>query len=210
MKSWTGLTAALVRSALMLWMTLAPLATQAATLVDHRLDKDTGGIYRLQDAVPVGLGLFAAGCALWRGTADTLGRTCWESGEAGVAGALLSKGLQWATGRESPAATDSPDHWFGRGSEGSFPSTHVTFTTALVTPVILQYMDSDPWVSVLALLPVYEMVARVKAREHWQTDVIGGAALGLAVGAYEYRRNSPLIFNVFPEGAFVGFRHRFE
>jgi len=53
------------------------------------------------------------------------------------------------------------------------------------------------------------MVARVKAREHWQTDVIAGAALGLSIGAYEYHRNSPFIFSVLPGGGFVGFQKSF-
>jgi len=61
----------------------------------------------------------------------------------------------------------------------------------------------------LAILPAYEMVARVKAREHWQTDVLAGAALGFAFGAYEAHRNNPLIFSVLPGGAYVGFRHSF-
>ena len=46
----------------------------------------------------------------------------------------------------------------------------------MVTPFILQYAHDEPWIAALAILPVYEMVARVKAREHWQTDVIVGSA----------------------------------
>lgn len=187
---------------------LAPNGARADNFIDHRLSKDTGGIYQLQDAVPITLALLTAGCALWEGTENRLGNTCWEGGESGVASLVISEGLQLITRRESPDTTSDPNHWF-KGAKGSFPSSHLSLTTGLVTPFILQYVHDEPWIATLAVLPVYEMVARVKAREHWQTDVIAGAALGLTVGAYEYRRNSPFIFSVLPGGGFVGFQKSF-
>ena len=187
---------------------LAPGACLADNFIDHRVTEDKGGVYNLQDAVPIALGLAAAGCAIWQGTEDRLGRTCWEAGESGVASVLLAEGLQLMTGRQSPSMTGDPNKWFA-GGKGSFPSTHVTLTTAIVTPFIYQYIHDDPWIAALAVLPMYEMVARVKAREHWQTDVLAGAALGFGVGAYESHRNSPFIFTVLPGGAYVGFRHSF-
>ena len=54
------------------------------------------------------------------------------------------------TRRESPATTSDPNHWFA-GSKGSFPSNHVSLTTAIVTPFILQYRH-DNWRSVGAAL----------------------------------------------------------
>jgi undecaprenyl-diphosphatase len=175
---------------------------------DHRVTKDTGGIYSAQDAVPIALGVFAAGCAIWRGTEDRFGKTCWEAGESGVVSILLAETLQFATARKSPSESADPNEWFS-GGKGSFPSSHVALTTAVVTPFISQYMHDEPFVAALALLPIYEMVARVKAQEHWQTDVLAGAALGFAVGAYEAHRNNPFIFSVLPGGAYVGFRHSF-
>lgn len=189
-------------------LALLPIAGRADNAVDHRVTKDTGGIYSLQDAVPISLGLFAAGCALWQGTEDRLGKTCWEAGEAGFAGIAASEALQFITGREPPSATSDPGRWFA-GGKGSFPSTHVALTTAVVTPFIYQYIHESPWVGALAILPAYEMVARVKAQQHWQTDVLAGAALGFAFGAYEAHRNNPVIFSVLPGGAYVGFRHSF-
>ncbi len=188
-------------------LALLPQGARASGL-DHRVARDTGGIYALQDAVPVSLSLLAAGCAWWQGTEDRLGRTCWESGEAAFGSAVAAEGLQFITGRKSPSATADPNKWFS-GGKGSFPSTHVSVTTAAVTPFIYQYMHDQPLVAALALLPMYEMVARVKAREHWQTDVIAGAALGFAAGAYEAHRNNPLVFSVLPGGAYIGFHHSF-
>ena len=56
-------------------LALAPGAGRADGF-DHRVAKDTGGIYSVQDAVPISLGMLAAGCALWRGSDDRLGKTC--------------------------------------------------------------------------------------------------------------------------------------
>ncbi|MDR3416573.1 MAG: phosphatase PAP2 family protein [Nevskia sp.] len=183
-------------------------ASADGNFIDHRLSRNTGGIYAAQDAVPVALALASAGCALWEGTQDPLGRTCWESGESIAIGGVSAEALQYITGRRSPSDTTDPGHWFS-GAKGSFPSLHVTATTAAVTPFILQYVKDDPWVASLALLPAYEMVARVKAQEHWQTDVLAGALLGFGVGAYEYQRNSPFVFYLLPGGAFAGFSRKF-
>ena len=176
--------------------------------IDHQVSKDTGGIYSLQDAVPISLGLLAAGCALWEGTEDRLGKTCWQAGESGIAAAIAAEGLQFITSRQSPSVTNDPNKWFS-GGKGSFPSTHVAVTTAVITPFIAQYFHDEQPVALLAILPIYEMVARVKAREHWQTDVLAGGALGIAIGAYEVHRDNPLIFSVLPGGVYVGFRHSF-
>jgi membrane-associated phospholipid phosphatase len=187
---------------------LLPCIGRADNFIDHRVTKDTGGIYSLQDAVPVSLGLLAAGCALWQGTEDRLGKTCWEAGESGLLTAVAAEGLQFITGRQPPSATSDPNRWFS-GGKGSFPSTHVSVTTAVVTPFIYQYIHDDPWVAALAALPAYEMVARVKAQQHWQTDVLAGAALGFGIGAYEAHRNNPLVFSLLPGGAYVGFHRSF-
>ena len=146
---------------------LPAIASASGSFIDHRVNKDTSGIYSLTDAVPVALAVASAGCALWEGTEDKLGKTCWESGESIAIGGVSAVALQYITRRESPSSTDDPGHWFTGGGRGSFPSLHVTATTAAVTPVILRYVHDDPWVASLALLPAYEMVARVKAQEHW-------------------------------------------
>jgi hypothetical protein len=187
---------------------LKPAGGRCDDFLDHRVAQDTAGIYSLQDAVPVSLGLFAAGCAIWQGTEDRLGKTCWESAESGLGAVIAAEGLQLITGRRPPSATTDPNRWFA-GGKGSFPSTHVSATTAVVTPFIYEYVHDQPYIAALAVLPLYEMVARVKAQQHWQTDVLAGAALGFAVGSYEAHRNNPLVFSLLPGGAYVGFQHSF-
>lgn len=198
-------------ASLSLSLALLPgIACASGAFIDHRETLDTSGLYSttIQDAVPIGLTLASVGCALWQGTETRLGKTCWESTESVALAGGLTLALQVATGRESPAKTDDPGRWLS-GGKGSFPSLHVAGTTAAVTPLIFQYVHEQPWIAALALLPAYEMVARVKAQEHWQTDVLAGALLGAGVGYYEYHRNSPLVFYGLPGGAFVGFSKPF-
>lgn len=181
-------------------------AAGAQNRLDHRVSADRSGIYRAQDAVPVALGLVAISGALYEGSESRLGRAFWQSGESIVFSGALAQGIKRVARRESPETTDQPDHWFSGKGNSSFPSGHVTFTAAAVTPFILEYQKDQPWVWALAALPVYEMVARVKARQHWQSDVLAGVALGVGVGWYEHGRTKPWVLSLAPGGVFVGYK----
>lgn len=182
------------------------IASAADNLIDHKLPKDTGGIYRAQNAVPIALGAITLVGALTEGSEDRLGRTFWKSGEALAFSGVLTEGLKRVTQRQSPAVSDSPNNWSQGSSGDSFPSLHVAATAAVVTPFILEYKNDYPWTMALAALPVYEMVARVKAQEHWQTDVLVGAAIGIGFGAYEHQAEKPWFVSLLPGGVFIGFR----
>lgn len=185
------------------------MANASGDGIDRPLNRNTSGIFAAQNAVPVALALFSSGCALWEGTETPRGKTCWESAESIGISALSTEALQYATGREGPSETNDPGRWF-TGKKGTFPSLHVAVTTAAVTPFIINNFESHPWISsAFALLPVYEMVARVKAQQHWQTDVLAGALLGAGVGVVESYRSSPFFFSFLPGGGFVGFRTKF-
>jgi undecaprenyl-diphosphatase len=171
--------------------------------IDHRVNEDRGGIWRFQDTPPVALAIISIGGALFLGSEDRLGRTFWKSSESFFVAEGATEILKRTTGRLRPSETDDPHRW--REGGHSFPSGHVSGTTALVTPLILEYKDQRPAVWLLAALPVYEMVARVKAQAHWQTDVIAGAALGGVVGYYEHK-GGPLVLRLIPGGVFVGFQ----
>jgi undecaprenyl-diphosphatase len=58
-------------------------------------------------------------------------------------------------------------------------------------------------------LPLYDAVARLKVRGHWQSDVIVGAALGTGLGIWASHRQSPLILGWLPGGFRIGYVHRF-
>jgi undecaprenyl-diphosphatase len=55
----------------------------------------------------------------------------------------------------------------------------------------------------LALLPAYDAVARVKVQGHWQSDVLVGAAVGVAWGVYAHHRKTPLIMGLLPGHGFM-------
>ena len=84
---------------------LKPVRGRGDDFLDHRVAKDTGGVYSLQDAVPVSLGLLAAGCAIWQGSEDGRGKTCWESAESGLGAVIAAEGLQLITGRPRQPVT---------------------------------------------------------------------------------------------------------
>jgi membrane-associated phospholipid phosphatase len=85
----------------------------------------------------------------------------------------------------------------------------VTAATAIVTPFMFEYGHDHPAVYALAILPTYIGIARLKAQAHWQTDILGGAALGVATGYFAHTRESPLILGVLPHGFTVGLRKKF-
>jgi undecaprenyl-diphosphatase len=60
----------------------------------------------------------------------------------------------------------------------------------------------------LALIPVYDGIARMKTWGHWQTDVLAGLALGGTMGWLMHDRETPLVLGVLPQGFSVGFNKR--
>jgi membrane-associated phospholipid phosphatase len=186
-----------------LGLSAALACAPAAAGFDHRVAPDNGGIYRHYNQVSAAVFLTSLGGALYLGSADRLGRTFWQNTEAYFVDQGATELIKRATGRLRPAETDDPGQW--RKGGRSFPSGHVSSMAAMVTPLILEYGRDKPAVWALALLPAYEMVARVKQRAHWQSDVIAGAGLGVAVGYAEHSRG-PFMLRVIPGGVFVGFQ----
>lgn len=183
----------------------APLAAMGDS-IDHRVTKDTGGVWRYQAALPYALSGATVAGALWLGADDRLGKTLWQSTDGIVISAALTEGLKLATERVRPADTDNAGQWFRGVKHDSFPSGHVAVMTASVTPLIMEYRDEHPWVLTLAALPVYEAVGRVKAQAHWQTDVIAGLGLGFVSGYYAHTLNQPLMLQLLPDGVAIGIR----
>lgn len=194
------------RCAAILLFLLAFITRSAVAGLDHRVSQNTGGIYRYYDVPPYALLLTSIGGALFLGSEDRLGRTFWQSSEAYFVAQGATEILKRATGRLRPSETDDPNQWHKGGH--SFPSGHVSSTASMIMPLILEYGKEYRAVWGLAVLPAYEMVARVKQRAHWQSDVIAAAALGTAIGWAEHSRG-PLIIRALPGGAFVGFRRAF-
>jgi len=178
--------------------------------IDYRVTYDDSGIWARSNQTALINGMIAtvAVGALWEGGEDRLGKTFWQSVDAGVISGAASIALKYAFSRERPSQTSDPNQWF-TGHGQSFPSGEVTTVSSLVTPFVLEYGREYPAVYALELLPVYDAIARVKTWGHWQSDVIAGVALGTASGYLLHRPGSPLIFSVMPHGIQIGFRKRF-
>lgn len=178
--------------------------------LDYRLSYDNSGIWARSNQVALidgMIGVVAAG-ALWEGGDDRLGKTFWQSVDAGVISGVASTALKYAFSRERPSQTSDPNEWF-TGHGQSFPSGEVTTTSSLVTPFVLEYGRDHPAVYALELLPIYDAVARMKTWGHWQSDVLAGYVLGTASGYFLHRSGSPLIFSIMPHGIQVGISKQF-
>ena len=178
--------------------------------IDYRVSYDNSGIWARsnQEFVIYGMiGVVVAG-ALWEGGTDRLGKTFWQSVDAGLVSGASAYVLKYAFSRERPDQTADPNRWF-TGNGQSFPSGEVTTTSSLVTPFVLEYGREHPAVYALELLPVYDAIARVKVWGHWQSDVIAGFALGTASGYFLHRAAPPLVWSVMPHGIQIGFKKQF-
>jgi undecaprenyl-diphosphatase len=196
--------------------TLAIAAAQGARAdgalrIDHRLSMDDDGVWqrRNQKALLIGVGATALAGALWEGADTRLGKTSWQALDAATVGVVSSEALKRVFTRVRPTHTSDPDQWFQGGSNHSFPSGEVTVMTALVTPYMLEYGREYPAVYALALLPLYDGVARMKVQAHWQSDVIGGAALGFASAYFARSLEQPFFVSVLPRAVTVGVATRF-
>jgi membrane-associated phospholipid phosphatase len=211
-------TAAAPRASRGAWLLVALLAarTPAALAgggplgIDSRVSYDNSGLWARSNQIALidsMIAVVGAG-ALWEGGENRLGKTFWQSVDAGVFSGVAEIGLKYIFSRERPSQTSDPNRWF-TGHGQSFPSGEVTTTSSLVTPFVLEYGQDHPAVYALELLPIYDGIARVKTRGHWQTDVIAGFALGTAAGYFLHRPGTPIILSVLPHGFEVGFRKEF-
>jgi undecaprenyl-diphosphatase len=179
--------------------------------IDHRWAFDQSGIWSraTQNALIYGLMGLDVATAAWNGNEDRLGKTAWS----GVDSAVIAGGsaiiLKRATGRVRPTYTDDPDQWFKGGGNQSFPSGEVAVVSSIVTPFVLEYGREHPLVYTLELLPLYDGIARIKSRAHWQSDVIAAFAIGTAAGFYAHSRSTPFTLSILPGGFAVGLSKRF-
>ncbi len=179
--------------------------------IDHVVPYDNSGIWKrsYQKDLAVGTALTVAGGALWLGDDSKLGDTFWRSLDSLVLSSASAQVMKFAFSRERPSTTSDPNKFFSGHGNQSFPSGEVAEITGAVTPFIFAYGQDHPAVYALALLPAYDMVARVKVHGHWQSDVLAGAALGVGIGWYAQRLDHPLILSVLPKGFMIGFHKKF-
>ena len=179
--------------------------------IDHEWSLDQRGIWARKYSVGLEYGVVAleTGGALWLGNDSQLGHTFWEAIDASAVSGIGAVALKHIFSRARPDQGGNPNKWFQGSCCQSFPSGEVTLQASFVTPFIANYASQNPWIWTLEALPLYDSIARMKAQAHWQTDVIGGWALGSAVGYWSTRRQTPITVQILPRGLSVGISKRF-
>jgi PAP2 superfamily len=179
--------------------------------IDSEQALDQSGIWARKYQTGLELGVIAVEIAggLWFGNDNELGHTFWQTIDASAISGIASTGLKYAFSRARPDQGGNPDRWFRGSCCQSFPSGEVTLQASFVTPFIANYSAGNPWVWSLELLPIYDGIARMKSRAHWQTDVLAGWALGTGIGYWSTTRKVPISVQILPRGWSVGFATRF-
>lgn len=180
--------------------------------IDHKVAYDDSGIWNrsYQKGLAAGAALTVIGGALFANNDSRMGRTFDQALDSMVLTAGTTTVMKYVFSRERPSETDDPNQFFQGSGHQSFPSGEVAEISSVVTPFIAEYRQDHPAVYLLALLPAYDAVARVKVQGHWQSDVIVGAAVGVAWGIYAHHRKSPLIMGMLPgHGFMVGYAKQF-
>ncbi len=179
--------------------------------LDHRLALDDAALWSSGNlkAVEYGSALLVIGGALYEGNETRLGKTFWKTVDAMLLGDVSAAAAKAIFRRQRPIDGNDPAAFFKSGSDNSFPSGSMTHITAIVTPFILEYQKDTPAVWLLAALPAYVGIAKLKTQEHWQTDILAGAALGVGVGYFASRRDSAWTVHVLPAGVSVGYKKSF-
>ena len=180
--------------------------------IDHKVAYDDSGIWNrsYQKALAAGAALGVIGGAVFGDNDTRWGRTFDQSLDAMILTAGTATVMKYTFSRKRPSETDDPNEFFSGHGHQSFPSGEVAEISSIVTPFMAEYGSDHPAVYALALLPAYDAVARVKVQAHWQSDVLAGAAVGIAWGIYAHHRKTPLILGLLPgQGFTVGYSRQF-
>jgi len=154
----------------------------AAALVDHSL-YDLAHFAHIpgvdpffRDITHLGDGATAAlvAAALWKLDPEASKKVARASVRAGLATWVLKTAVARPRPYEDPASCAS--HWFSVSACVSFPSGH-TSTAFAVARVLAEEYPERKWLwYALALLVSW---SRVETGDHWPSDVVAGALLGL-------------------------------
>ena len=143
-----------------------------------------------RDAIPAAM-LFAGTWLVSTAIGDEYGKgESYTMIEAGIFSSITVEGLKFAAERERPNATLSPNDWRAGGS--SFPSLHASAAFAIGTVFAESGDDEYRWIRRII---GYGMAGatgylRLHDNAHWLSDVVAGAAVGVATAHFSMNRRS--------------------
>ncbi|MBI3007120.1 MAG: phosphatase PAP2 family protein [candidate division NC10 bacterium] len=139
--------------------------------------------------VSVNATLLALGLAQEQATGETrLRDASLVAMEAHLFTALLTSGLKRLTGRAPPDAGQGAHHFDPFTRDDALPSGHASGVFAVAAVFADRYAGPVPVLAYGAAGLV--AVSRVVLDRHWASDVVAGAALGIAVGRGLSRRHA--------------------
>jgi hypothetical protein len=111
-----------------------------------------------------------------------------EAIEASVFSGLMADVVKFSLGRERPVASNNHTDFDVGSSNQSFPSGHATQAFTIASVVAAR---SNGWLIPTLAYTAATLVAydRVNDRQHFPSDVVAGAALGIAVGRFVVHRH---------------------
>lgn len=139
--------------------------------------------------IPLNAALLALGFAQQYTTGETrLRDASLVALEAQVFTGLFTRGLKRLTGRARPDAGQGAHHFDPLDGEDALPSGHASRTFAVAAVFADRYGGPVPVLAYGAAGLV--AVSRVVLDRHWTSDVVAGAALGIAIGRGLSRRHA--------------------
>jgi membrane-associated phospholipid phosphatase len=108
--------------------------------------------------------------------------------EAAGLSVVTAYALKFALGRERPNETASVNSWFKQGS--SFPSIHTTAAFAIGTVLAESGNEENRWMRRALGYGMAGATAylRLRDNQHWLSDTVAGAAVGLASANFVLQR----------------------
>ncbi len=108
--------------------------------------------------------------------------------EAAGFSAVTAEALKYAAGRVRPDQTTDPNDWRAAGT--SFPSLHASAAFAIGTVFAESGSDDYRWFRRVVGYGMAGATAylRVHGNQHWLSDTVAGAALGIASGRFATHR----------------------
>lgn len=143
-----------------------------------------------EDLVP--FAVLLAGTWVLAGWQDTPGgwRELGSMLEASAFTAVSTQVLKYSFGRQRPNATTDPNAWFAGGD--SFPSMHTSVAFAVGTIFAESGNDRYRWLRRILGYGAAGATAylRLDQNQHWASDVVAAAALGLSTARFTLNRRS--------------------